>query len=109
MKNDRAGDWLWEEWDGEEIESDSDLIYYTTDWVDLNNDIVRRALASYLQRDGVAESLSDGFKMAESAKVTYTYAGYLLDEKILSTCDDTGETSFGETVSNVALVTLVEV
>ncbi len=52
------------EWDGYEynpIKQDP-IIYYTFDSVDTTNEIVRRALASALQRDGVAFSLGHGFK-----------------------------------------------
>lgn len=108
MKNDRVGDWLWEEWDGDGLDSTSELVYFTNDWVDLSHDLVRRALASCLQRDGVADSLSDGFRMAESAAVTHAFAGFLQDEKVLTICNEDGETHLGDVVDYPALVSLIE-
>ena len=110
MKNDRVGDWLWEEWDGEGYEvgnPDGDTIYCTYDWVDINNDLVKRALASCLQRDGVVDSLGEGFKVAESALITKSYAGFLDEEKRLTVCNEDGETDLGDFVELVSLVTLV--
>lgn len=108
MKNDRLGDWLWEEWDGEGVESYSELIYATNGWVELSNEIVRRALASCLQRDGVADSLSDGFKMVENSNIIMTYIGINKDEKTPTVCNEFGESELGEVFSNVSKITLVE-
>lgn len=109
MKNDRIGDWLWEEWDGEGSDIDSDLVYFTYDWVDIDNEIVKRALSSCLQRDGVAESLSDGFKMAEGSIVTTTYAGHIGGSKLLTICNKDGETVFEDLVDKSIKITLIEI
>lgn len=113
MKNDRVGDWLWEEWDGEgydlSLDSDSSIIYCTLESVDTSNEVVKRALASCLQRDGVADSLGEGFSMIERAKVSYGYVGYLDGEKSLIVCDAKGETEYGDFVSSVKSITWVEV
>jgi hypothetical protein len=109
MKNDRIGDWLWEEWDGEDLNTESDLVYFTYEWVDLDNEIVKRALSSCLQRDGVAESLSDGFKMAEGSLVTTTYAGHVGGSKLLTVCNEDGETVFGDLVDKNTKITLIEI
>ena len=113
MKNDRLGDWLWEEWDGEgyeAVDDDSIALYFTHEWVDLSNEIVKRALASCLQRDGIADSLSDGFNMIERGKIVKAYAGYLKDEEsTLVLCDDAGETYSGDLVDNVVLLTVIEI
>ena len=112
MKDNRLGDWLWEEWDGEGYDSSDDSVasYFTHEWVDLSNEIIKRALASCLQRDGVADSLSDGFNMIEKGRIVKAYAGYLEDEEsALVLCDDAGETYSGDLVDNVVLLTLVEV
>ena len=111
MKNDRVGDWLWEEWEGSGYEpsaSGSGTVYCTYDWVDINNDLVKRALASCLQRDGVVDSLSEGFKIAESALIVKCFAGFVYEEKTMTICNEEGETEFGDLVDSFSLVTLVE-
>ncbi len=67
MKSDRPGDFLWQEWEGSGYDPrvECSVIYYTFDHIDLDNDLVRRALASALQRDGVAISLGDGFNLID--------------------------------------------
>ena len=108
MRNDRVGDWLWEEWDGEGHEFDSDLVYFTNDWVDLSHEVVKRALASCLQRDGVADSLGDGFRMVESGTVLQMYVGMLEGEKIPTVCSETGESDLGDIVFNAFPATFIE-
>jgi hypothetical protein len=111
VKNDRVGDWLWEEWDGEGYESEnpySSAIYCTYDWVDIDNDLVKRALASCLQRDGVVDSLGDGFKIAENALIIKSYAGFIDKEKTLTVCNEYGETDLGDSVQLVSLLTLID-
>lgn len=108
MKNDRVGDWLWEEWDGDGLESSSDLVYYTVGSVDLSNEVVKRALASCLQRDGVADSLGDGFKMADSGSVVHTHCGYLTGEKTPVICNEYGESELGDLVDSPYEITLIE-
>jgi hypothetical protein len=111
MKNDRVGDWLWEEWIGEGYESSNShggTVYCTTEWVDIDNDLIKRALASCLQRDGVVDSLSEGFKVAESAIIVKSYAGFLEEEKTMTICNESGETEFGDSVSSKFFITLVE-
>lgn len=108
MKNDRLGDWLWEEWDGDGLESQSELIYSTNGWVELSNEIVRRALASCLQREGVADSLSDGFRMVENGNTIMTYIGIHEGEKTPTVCDEFGESELGEVFSSTSKITLVE-
>jgi hypothetical protein len=111
VKNDRVGDWLWEEWVGDGYDpatTEDATVYCTVDWVDINNDLVKRALASCLQRDGVVDSLSEGFKVAESAIIIKTYAGFLEEEKTMTICNEFGETDLGDLVSSNLLITLVE-
>lgn len=111
MKNDRAGDWLWEEWDGEGFEAVSDdhtAIYSTSAFVELTNDLVKRALASCLQRDGVAHSLSDGFKMIEAGTVTHGYAGFIDGENFPTVCDNLGVSEYGDFVDKLTSMTWVE-
>ena len=59
MKDVRIGEHLWSEWDGEGYQNllECGVVYYTLEHIDLENELVRRGLASALQRDGVAYSL----------------------------------------------------
>lgn len=109
MKHDRPGDWLWEEWDGEGFEpsKSSSVIYVTYEDVDLTMELVRRALASALQRDGVAESLGDGFKLIDKSIVSEGHVGLIDDNYTL--CDEVGETEYGDIVDKVLLATWVEI
>lgn len=111
MKNDRPGEWLWEEWvgDGYEPANSENIVYVTYEKVDLKNEIVRRALASCLQRDGVSDSLSDGFKMVESATVSFGYLGYTEGEKYPSVTDEFGETPDGDETDYLSEATWVEI
>lgn len=106
MKDARPGEQLWLEW-GDDFSSS--LTYYTVDHVSLDEDVVRRALASTLQRDGLADSLSDGFKLLESADVSFGYAGCLEDDVELLLCDEFGETKHGDLTDNYFPATFVEV
>lgn len=108
MKNDRVGEWLWEEWDGDGYEPSSDLSYCTFDNIDVSNPLVARALASCLQRDGVADSLSDGFRMVEAGRVIHGHVGTLEDESSPTVCDENGETPFGDLVEKISEITWVE-
>lgn len=110
MKDIRLGDELWEEWDGSELsfnKYDHETVYYTKDHTNIKNELVRRALASALQKDGVAISLSDGYKMIDIAEVKYIWAGYLEDENLLTECDENGETDYGDFVVNIVPITCI--
>jgi hypothetical protein len=110
MKDTRFGDDLWQEWDGSELSfnkySDS-TVYYTEDHTNIKNDLVRRALASALQKDGIAVSLGEGFKIIENSRVEYGWAGFLEDENTLSKCDENGETDYGDLVVNSVAITWI--
>ncbi len=112
MKNDRVGEWLWEEWDGNgNVDGSSDLldtVYCTYDWVEVDDSLVKRALASCLQRDGIVDSLSDGFRVAESASVIKTYVGCIDEEKVPTLCKENGETFLGDVVTSITRITLVQ-
>lgn len=112
MKNDRPGEHLWEEWIGEYYDptTDTEIIYYTSGHVDVSHDIVKRALASALQRDGVAYSLADGYHKADVSLVLYGYSGQIEDEEeILHFCDEEGSTKYGEVVFEPLPTTWVEI
>jgi hypothetical protein len=110
MRDSRIGECLWSEWTGYAYSpsTNSDLIFYTEGHVDLENDIVRRALASSLQRDGSAISLGDGYRLVESSVVTHGYAGEVDGDRDYTMCDETGETPDGDYVDDLIDVTWVE-
>lgn len=110
MKNDRVGEWLWEEWDGEYYESSSDnpIIYVTYDNVSLDEEVVKRALASCLQRDGVADSLSNSFLMIENGTVSHGYIGFIEGDKLPYVVDEFGETIDGDETDYISEATWVE-
>ena len=111
MRNDRQGDFLWEEWQGSGYDSqiDCSVIYYTFEHVDLENDVVRRALASALQRDGVAISLGDGFNLIDKCFPIYGWIGIIEDEEDYVVCNELGETEYGDLVDSTFFVTWIEI
>jgi len=110
MKDHRHGDQLWEEWTGNGYEKLLDgIVYFTHPHVSLDEDVVKRALASALQRDGVADSLGIGFKMVEFATISYQWSGYVSEEMQMSFCDESGETFYGDSVEVVFPTTFVEI
>lgn len=111
MKDVRLGESLWIQWHGNGYISDSgsELIYYTLDHVDIENEIVRRALASTLQRDGICDSLSDGFNIIEKASIEHGYSGIIEGETEYSVCNDDSETEYGDLVEEPLPTTWVEI
>lgn len=111
MKDVRVGESLWQQWHGEgyEAETDAEVIYFTNDHVDVDNELVRRALASTLQRDGIADSLSDGFKMVENSYIDIGWAGIIEGETEYWACTEDGETEYGDLVENSHPVTWIEI
>jgi len=107
----RPGEGLWMEWPGEGYESNrlSSLVFYTEEHVDVNHDVVKKALASALQRDGSVDSLGDAYRSIERGQITLAYAGSVGGELYLTICDDTGETNYGDQVDQIIPITLVEV
>jgi hypothetical protein len=109
MKDSRAGETLWYEWTGEDFEPERDgTVFFTIGHVDIEHEVVRRALASALQRDGTAVSLGDGFRALDEALVTHGYAGVVDDAIDFAVCDVNGETREGDVVDEVHVVTWVE-
>lgn len=101
MRDSRIGEQLWHEWPLD------DCSYATIDHVDLDNEIVRKALASSLQRDGIAESLGEAFKMLDGAEISHCHAGYVDGADEMTLCDESGMTHHGDTVELVHPLTLV--
>jgi hypothetical protein len=111
MKDSRIGESLWSIWDGEgytQCFPDS-TIYYTEDHVDLEEDVVKRALASSIQRDGLSYSLGLSFRMVETSIISLGWVGALEGERHLEICDPFGETLSGDKLNDVVEVTFVEV
>ena len=111
MKSDRPGDFLWEEWEGSGYDPrvDCSVIYYTFEHIDLENDLVRRALASALQRDGVAISLGDGFNLIDKCSANYGWTGIIKDEEDYVVCNELGETEYGDLVDSIFPATWIEI
>jgi hypothetical protein len=111
VKDSRKGELLWKEWTGSGYESihDDSLVFFTDERVDVENELVRRALASALQRDGISVTLGNGFQAIESAHVSYGYAGEVDGDIDLTVCDEDGETEYGDAVDNMSEITWVEV
>lgn len=111
MKDSRIGESLWFPWDGDGYRPDSvdAAVYYTEGHVDLENDIVKKALASSLQRDGLVSSLNRAFSAVESADFSYLYVGILDGEMHPAICEESGETEYGDLLDSVVEATLVEV
>lgn len=111
MKDKRPGEHLWMEWDGSGYfpSKVGPVIYYTFESVDTTNEIVRRALASALQRDGVAYSLGHAFKLLETSVVEYSHCGLLEGEHLYIVCSPDGETMYGDFVEKPLEITLIEI
>ena len=77
--------------------------------VDTTNEVVRRALASALQRDGLVHSLGDGFRLLENCVVDYMHCGYLEGELQYIVCSSEGETRYGDFVEKPLEITLIEI
>lgn len=111
MRKTQTGESLWIEWDGTEIPGlDLDhTIFFTYGSVDLENEIVARALAVAIQRTGEAESLAEAFRLVERATSLQGHAGYLEDDREISACSEDGETEDGDLVPQPEAVTWVEI
>jgi hypothetical protein len=111
MKDKRLGQELWLEWIGSGyfLTKPDPIVYYTIDHIDIENELVRKALASALQRDGVYDSLNEAFKAIDTGIVCSGWAGVLEDEIDLVICTELGETEYGDIVEDIQPVTLVEI
>ena len=111
MKDRRPGEQLWGEWDGHGYIAavHGALVYCTDEHVDMENEVVQRALASSLQRDGVATGLGEGYRLQSGAVVVLGYAGTVDGDDLRTVCDENGETRLGDTVDAVQAVTWMEV
>lgn len=111
MKDSRIGESLWSIWEGEgysEAFPDS-IVYVTGTHLDLEHEIVRKALASSIQRDGIVYSLSQAFQAIDAGVVSHGWVGTFSDELYQSICDESGLTLDEVQLDNVTPVTFVEV
>lgn len=110
MRDPRTGQALWSIWSGKDYEpaTNPDFIFGTVTHVDLENEIVRRGLASAIQREGLVFTLGNGFKSIDSATIVQGYAGYVDGDDELSKCDENGETKYGDAVEAAVPYTWVE-
>ena len=111
MKDSRIGETLWSEWSGNDYQTfpSFDVTFYTEEHVDLEHEVVRRALASTIQRDGHTDSLGQAFKVLDSCYVEYGYAGFLDGDTEFTLCDINGMTTYEDKVEKVIPVTWVNV
>lgn len=113
MKDSRKGESLWSEWDGMDFEPKlevGEVTYFTYDHVDLDIEVVKRALASTLQRDGLVSSLGQAFNVLDtSSALSHGYSGFVDDDIVAIACDADGFTYSGSSVAEVIPTTWVEV
>jgi hypothetical protein len=112
MKDSRIGETLWSEWFGNGYNKGTPkaLVFYTEDHVDIHNEVVRRALASAIQRDGTTDSLGEAFRLLDGpVLVSHGFAGFLDDGEELSLCDKDAMTIYEDEVDSVLQITWVEI
>ena len=112
MKDSRKGETLWSEWFGADYTKNiiGSLVFYTEDHVDVYNEIVRRALASAIQRDGTTDSLGEAFRLLDGKiSVYHGYAGFVGGGDELTKCDKNGMTIYEDNAEGVIPITWVEI
>jgi len=111
MKDSRAGESLWIEWSGSDLDNHRSpaFIFYTEEHVDVENEVVLRALASSIQRNGIAETLGQAFKLLGSITTTHGYAGEVDGDNEFTICNKNGETFHGDEVDKIIPITWVEI
>lgn len=110
MKDSRIGESLWFIWDGEGYSPslDGSVVFYTEEHVDIENELVRKALASSIQREGLVPSLGMAYSLIDSGFSWHGHAGES-PENLSIACEETGETIYDLVVDKVTPVTWVEV
>lgn len=111
MSFDRRGESLWQEWDGsgfQPAEADN-IIFYTIGHVDVANDVVLRALASAVQREGIVDTLGQAFQAIKPFSAVIGFSGDIDNGIETTVCDQSGETYYGDIVNSVVPTTWVEV
>jgi ABC-type transport system substrate-binding protein len=111
MKDSRIGECLWAIWEGMGYEDQLpySVVYYTEDHVDLDQEVVRKALASSIQRDGLVYSLAQGYGAIDAGIVSQKWVGLADGELYEEICDKDGLAFSDGALSNIVPVTFVEV
>jgi hypothetical protein len=111
MKDSRIGECLWSIWEGLGYNPglQDSIIYYTEDHVDLEQEVVRKALASSIQRDGIVYSLAQAYGAIDAGSVLKTWVGTYSEELYEEVCAEDGISDSGAVLSSVVPVTFVEV
>ena len=112
MKDSRIGELLWSEWTGDGYEPanhSADFSFYTEGHIDITNEVVKKALASAIQRDGSVDSLGQAYKVVENCEPIHTYAGYIQGDNEYTACDENGMTSHEDIVDEIVPITVVDI
>lgn len=111
MKDSRIGETLWSEWTGNDHvpATNTSMVFYTEEHVDITNEVVRRALASTIQRDGHTDSLGQAFAILDSCSAEHGYVGSVDGDTEFTLCDINGMTIYEDTVEKVIPVTWVNI
>lgn len=90
MKDSRIGQSLWSLWDGVGYDEQliNSIVYYTEEHVDVDHEVVRKALASAIQREGIVYSLSQGFQAIDAGVVSHKWIKSFEEELYLEVYDD---------------------
>lgn len=111
-RDSRAGEALWYEWDGDGYEAargrDESIVFFTLGHVDIENEVVRRALASALQREGIVAGLGHGYRALEGVEAVHDYVGIVGGDTYFTVCDALGVTRYGDDVDVAREATWVE-
>lgn len=112
MKDSRIGELLWSEWTGDGHTPQNEFAnfsFYTEGHIDITNEIVKKALASAIQRDGSVDSLGQAFKVVEDCEPAYLYAGYIQGDTEYTACDENGMTFHEDIVDEIIPITVVDI
>lgn len=103
MKDSRIGQSLWAIWEGFGYEDQihNSIVYYTEDHVDVEHEVVKKALASAIQREGIVYSLSQGFQAIDAGLVSHKWIKVFEDELFLQAHDEEVEGSIPATFVEV--------
>jgi hypothetical protein len=110
VRLDRRGESLWSLWFGDlsrlGFERDT---FYTVGHVDIEHEVVRRALASTIQREGIADTLGEAYRRLDTAEFAHVLGGIVDEDCEYTVCNESGETFYGDTVNSIVQLTLVEI
>lgn len=111
MVKSRIGESLWEYWDGNGYYSVLPVctVFMTYGHVDVDNEVVRRALASFIQRGGHVDSLGQAYSALDRSVFVQGYLGLVDGEIEPTVCEEDGETFYGDIVDETLPATWVEV